>query len=410
MTSKLILPSEIPWDEIKGSNLEELLYWLFDSMGAKDLEWRIGGKGAGTADQGRDLELSFFTPAPDGTLTKENWGVEAKGSGRTIEPSEVHKAVLNAAGKSHIEVLVIATNGRFSNPTRDWVKEWQGDHPRPKIKLWERTELEKLCSNNPLAIIRLHGRALSPQGKVQVAATKLWDYVSFTDEPTLESIWRKRKQVAIDERALFALVASEQANGDIALRSWALLVSNATLVSTLSTSLLNLFFLAIRADEKGVRQEPLVRAASYLIMVATRRLGRDRVSSLLSNMWDAVKDNKPRNLRTIILEPVLSTLQKELKDVCASDCRRVATSLEMLDEREVEHYWDRLEKGSKTKRKDRARLTVELYKHPCKVGLPLGNKVGCPLCHAKNPSAALEEFIGVVDQVVKFRSMEARKR
>ena len=52
MASELILPSEIPWNEIKGSDLEELLYWLFDSMGAKDLEWRIGGTGAGAADQG----------------------------------------------------------------------------------------------------------------------------------------------------------------------------------------------------------------------------------------------------------------------------------------------------------------------------------------------------------------------
>ena len=69
MKLDLILPSEIPWNKIKGADLEELLYWLFDSMGAKDLEWRIGGKGKGTADQGRDLELAFFTPSPDGTLT-----------------------------------------------------------------------------------------------------------------------------------------------------------------------------------------------------------------------------------------------------------------------------------------------------------------------------------------------------
>ena len=51
MNQELILPSEIPWSEIKGTDLEELLYWLFDSMGAKELEWRIGGKGAGAGDQ-----------------------------------------------------------------------------------------------------------------------------------------------------------------------------------------------------------------------------------------------------------------------------------------------------------------------------------------------------------------------
>jgi hypothetical protein len=62
MSTDLILPSEIPWGEIKGSNLEELLYWLFDSMGAKDLEWRIAGKGTGASDQGRDLERRLMAP------------------------------------------------------------------------------------------------------------------------------------------------------------------------------------------------------------------------------------------------------------------------------------------------------------------------------------------------------------
>ena len=283
MTDELILPSEIPWSEIKGTDLEELLYWLFDSMGAKDLEWRIGGKGAGTADQGRDLELTFFTPSPDGTLTKQIWWVEAKGRNKTVEPTEVHEAVLNAAGKTHIEVLVIATNSNFSNPTRDWVKEWQKDHPRPTVKLWERTELENLCSKNPLAVIRLHAQALSSQGKIAVTKTKLWDYASFTDDPTLASLWKDRKNIAIDERSLFALVASEFANGDIGLRSWALFATDDILISSLCNGLLNFLYLAFRANEHGVRQEPLIRAISYLLVVSIQRVGQDRKSTRLNS-------------------------------------------------------------------------------------------------------------------------------
>jgi len=219
----LTLPSEIPWPDIKGADLEELLYWLLDSMGAKDLEWRKGGRGAGGNDQGRDLEFSFFIPSPDGTLSKQTWWAEAKGRTGTVAPVDVREAVLNAAGKSHVEVLVIATNARFSNPTRDWVKDWQQSHHRPVVKLWERTDLENLCSKNPIAVVRLHGQALSPQGRVVVAAAKLWNYASLSDEPTLQKIWKSRTDVLIDDRALFALVASEFANGDIGERSWALL-------------------------------------------------------------------------------------------------------------------------------------------------------------------------------------------
>jgi hypothetical protein len=407
MKSNLILPSEIPWDEIKGSSLEELLYWLFDSMGAKDLEWRIGGRGAGAADQGRDLELAFFTPSPDGTLTKQIWWVEAKGRAGTVEANEVHQAVLNAAGKTNIEVLVVATNTNFSNPTRDWVKEWQRDHPRPIVKLWERTELETLCSKNPLAVIRLHAKALSPQGKVEVASSKLWDYASFTDEPTLKSIWEKRESIKLDERGLFALVASELANGDIGERSWALIVSDEILIASLCNGLINFLYLAFRANEIGVRQEPIIRGISYLIVVATQRVEPSSVSSILSNVWEGVEGREyPEKVREFILEPVLGTLLTELKDVCTSDCRRVMTDPELLQDGEIKTYWNRLKIGKDAKKEREGILTIESFKDPCVVGFAVGKDVGCPLCHTDKPYSDIGEFIKVINQVIRFRSSE----
>lgn len=407
MGSDLILPSELPWSELKGADLEELLYWLFDSMGAKDLEWRIGGTGSGASDQGRDLELAFFTESPDGTLSKQNWWVEAKGRTGTVDASDVKHAVHNAAGKSHVEVLVVATNSTFSNPTRDWVKEWQRDHPRPKVKLWERTELENLCSKNPLAVIRLHSRALSPQGKVEVASSKLWNYASLSDEPTLRSIWERRDGVAIDERSLFALVASEFANGDIGARPWAVFVPDGVLISTLGNGLINFLYLAFRANETGVRQEPLIRAISYLIMVATQRLGQATVSSLLSDVWnDADGGEYAESVRDMILEPVLTTLQTELKDVCASDCQRVITDPTLLQEAEIKTYWDRLRSSSGARSVDDRVLTIEDLKKPCKVGFPVGKEVGCPLCNVDKPQSDIEGLIQVVDQVTRFRSAE----
>jgi hypothetical protein len=31
--------------DLKRQDLEECVFWLMDAMGAKDLEWRLGGKG-----------------------------------------------------------------------------------------------------------------------------------------------------------------------------------------------------------------------------------------------------------------------------------------------------------------------------------------------------------------------------
>lgn len=409
MNPELILPSEIPWNEIKGADLEELLYWLFDSMGAKDLEWRIGGQGGGAADQGRDLELSFFTPSPDGTLTKQVWWVEAKGRTGTVEAREVHEAVLNAAGKSHIEVLVIATNTNFSNPTRDWVKEWQKNNPRPIVKLWEKTELENLCSRNPLAVIRLHAKALSTQGKVEVVKSKLWDYASFSDEPTLRSIWKERDKISLDDRALFALVTSEIANGDIGVRSWALHVDHEVLISSLANGLINFLYLAFRANEIGVRQEPLIRAIAYLIVIAIHRIGQLDIATLFSNVWDSVEGRTyPDKIKGFILEPVLGTLQAELRDVCSRDCERIMTDPVLLQDSEIENYWDRLNPQVIEATKDKRILTIEAYDKPCKVGFSVSKEKGCPLCNIDNPATVIDEFIKTVDTVVKYRTIEGK--
>jgi hypothetical protein len=60
------------------------------------------------------LELSIYSSTPDGEIVKQRWWVEAKGRNKTVGPRDVKSAVLNAAGKNTIDVMVIATNAAFS--------------------------------------------------------------------------------------------------------------------------------------------------------------------------------------------------------------------------------------------------------------------------------------------------------
>lgn len=404
MTSALILPSEIPWNEIKGKDLEELLYWLFDSMGAKELEWRIGGKGGGAADQGRDLELSFFTPTPDGTLAKQAWWIDAKGRSGTVEPSQVYDTVLHVSGKKHIDVIVIATNTHFSNPTRDWVKEWQSNNPRPVIKLWERTELENLCSKNPLAVIRLYKEALSAQGKVEVVKAKLWDYATFSDSTALNAIWKVKDEVLIDERSLFALVASEIASGDLTTRNWTSIASDEVLAANLCNGLVNFPYLAFRANGHGARQEPLIRAIAFFIHATLLRVGKIATANILSDAWEMFEDcDYPQEIRNRILEPVLGTLQAELEDVCVNDCSRISSDPRSLSAKEIKSYWDRFGPGLKETLEPQRYLRIESYDRPCKVGFEVDEERGCPLCAIDQPHESIMEFMEIVDRVTRFR-------
>ena len=407
MGRNLIIPSEIPWKNIKGKDLEELLYWLFNSMGAKELEWRIGGKGQGASDCGRDLELAFFQSSPDGSLTKQKWWVEAKGRKETVEPAEVKGAIFNAAGKSNIDVLVIATNTNFSNPTRDWVKEWQAENPRPVIKLWEQTELERLCCENPLVVVRLYSKALSNQGRLDVAKTKFWDYVCFTDESTLKKLWEVKSELDITSQALFALISSEVASGDISMRSWGTYIDKNILVESLANGLINFMYLIFRVNETGIRQRTIIKSLTYLMLIAINRIGSESVSNILKGVWDTVDGKEyPEQIRKIILQPVIETLNAELLDVCSSNCSRIITSPTELSEKEIEEYWNILTLKDLEEKEDKAEhaLVIECNENPCVAGFFVNKDVGCPLFNMEKPAENLSSFLEIVSKVMTFRS------
>lgn len=404
----LIIPSQIPWEDIKDTSLEELMYWLLDTMGAKDLEWRIGGTGGGAADQGRDLECSFYMTSPEGDLTQQRWWVDAKGRNKTVDPTDVKETILNVTGKKHVDVLLIATNACFSNPTRDWVKEHQKNHPRPVIKLWEKTELEKLCSKNPLAVIRLFSKALSPQGKLEVMRSRLWNYATLTDEPTLKALWGERDNLDITAETLLALVISESANGDLTRRAWGMFVNDETLLNALATFLGNFFVLVFRADEQGIKQEPYIQATAYLVLCCIDRFGAKAISELLQD-WSQFDDREwPDKIKNYILSPVLDTLVLDLRDVCTSDCSRVSTSLAYLSETDVEKYWSRLVITDDPDKSDEPQrvLSIERNDTPCKVGFCVNKDIGCPINSNDNPEKRIFETLTEIERIVKYRKSE----
>jgi hypothetical protein len=235
-----VLPAEIPLADLKAKDLEECVYWLLDAMGAKDLEWRVGGTGGGAADGGRDLEVGFFVPGEDGELVRKKWWVECKGRTATVEADEVKSATNNALAFEELDNLVIVTNTQFSNPTRDWVKVWQRKHPKPTVQLWDRTQLERYLSRHPDVVLRLFSKALSLNGRYQALESRFWNKLEFVPPGALADIWKSREEIEHSELGMFAVIANEFANGDIARRPWAMTMEKDALIRTLSIGFVNL--------------------------------------------------------------------------------------------------------------------------------------------------------------------------
>jgi hypothetical protein len=377
----LVVPSEIPWKDLTGNGLEEALYWLVHSMGAKDLEWRQGSAGSGATDGGRDLKARFHVPTPDGQIRRETWWFEAKGRSKTVEPAAVKGAVVNAAGRNDVDVLVIATNVVFSNPTHDWVTDWQSSHPRPIVRLWSRHDLERQFCERPEVVIRLFAKALSPQGKLEVVRSRFWNYQTYAGEPLLEELWRHRHELQWSDSDIIAVLVSECANGSVTRRPWATLVSKQQRLPVLVSALTNILYFCFRADDAGVSQRPYIDGSAYLLLCCLESQDWQVVSKALAKIWTGKKKDMDV-LRAHALRPVLETLRTELRDVCTDDCRRVSTDPLALSKDNINEYWLRLRfagKAHSEHKRERLIIMVEKEDELCKVGFKVGKHAGCPI-------------------------------
>lgn len=412
-SNEWVLPAEIPFSDLKRKDLEECVYWLLDAMGAKDLEWRIGGSGEGAADGGRDLEARFFTPGEDGELVSQKWWIECKGRKGTVEAKEVRAAVTNAVAFEELDYIIIATNTQFSNPTREWVKGWQRKFPKPKVQLWDKAQLERYLSRHPDVVLRLFSQALSLQGRLQALESRFWNKLEFVPPNTLADIWKSRTtdDIKFTALAVSALVANEFANGKIIYRPWAATLDDKSLVETIDLALRNIGYLFIRSSRAGIDQKILYRTFAYLILVALDRLPVENVTRLvIDSLNRGEKEQLPDQIQEMLLMPIIDQLLSEMQDLCSSDCDRVTTMDRGVltgDKDEVDNYWLRLQPEGIEESGDRRHLRIEAQNKPCKVGFDVNEDNGCPL-FAFDPSIKnVGELLTLVQRVAHFRKVQA---
>ena len=400
--SVLVLPTEIPWANLKARDLEETVYWLLDALGAKDLEWRRGGEGAGAADQGRDLEATFQVETPDGSFDAKRWWVEAKGRSRSVERRAVQNALKDAEARSEVDVLVVVTNTTFTNPVRDFVTEWNALRKRPAVKLWDRDILEKMLSRHPSVVARLFSHALSPQGQLEAVRERFWNRSAFASSETLSALWEKRLDLEFSFQSIFALIASEYANGKPELRSWSPEFDDGEVLGVFIEALANILFLMTRSAEAGGSQAVL-GAIAHLLAASVKAFGAAVVEDAIDvTLHYSDGTPWPQTLRDYVL-PILTTgVVHEFFWACRADCVRVDVGLRK--EPSPTDYWNRFRKAVDVAGEDRRFLYFERYDKPCKVGFALDAERLCPL---HKPPEGLRDVLDVIERVVRMRTAEA---
>jgi hypothetical protein len=410
-----VLPADIPFAELKGRDLEECAYWLLDAMGARDLEWRTGGAGGGAPDGGRDLEATFYVPTPDGEMEPQRWWIECKGRKGTVEPDEVKSAANNSLARADLSYLVIVTNTTFSNPTRDWVKQWQTIHARPRVRLWDQGTLERLLPQHPNVVLRLFSEALSPAGLLKTIQQRFWERLEYMPVKALHTFWSERDNIEVDPLERVALIANEVAHGNINDRPWAAQATDKQLLQTLQIAFSNLPYLMLRSQRAGVNQEPILAALAHLLVVALQVFPAEAIARILfENCLERDGEPFPDEVVDVLLVPVVERLAGEMQDVCASDCERITSSGPTTlvgPEDPVESYWRRLDPaGAPPDPNPTHHLLLERFSGVCKVGFELDKERSCPLFDIKLSKSNIGAFLAVVERVSGFRLAEARDR
>ncbi|SDQ92174.1 Restriction endonuclease [Pseudomonas sp. UC 17F4] len=408
ITPDWIIPSAIPFEHLKAKDLEECLFWLLDAMGAQNIEWRIGGAGGGAPDGGRDLEAQILVTSPDGDLSSRTFWFECKGRKNTVPPEVVRNAATHASAYSHVDTLVVVTNSTFSNPTTDWVKEWNKDpRPRAKVQLWDRTKLEQMLCRHPSVALRLFDRSLSLDGRLQALTTRFWERFEYTPVKLLEELWNARNELEITPFQRFALIANECSNRSLELRPWATATTPEQALHTLDIALANLYYLFLKVLRNGVNDSPIFKALSHLILITLREYSAELVSEMLKafvSEW--ANKPMPEGVLEVVLEPVLRYVDQEITSICVPTCTRVSRKTRddrMGDDHDLATYWYRFEQEGYPRVEDDRILWFEQTTKACVVGLCKLPDDRCPLLESDISLKSLESFLQIAKQIFSYR-------
>lgn len=411
-SQNLVLPSQIPFDELKGYALEECLFWLLDGMGARDIEWRLGGAGGGAPDGGRDIEARFFVPGDDGQIEPRRWWVECKGRSGTLEKEAVTSACNNVLADETVSCLVIATNTTFSNPTREWVKTWQKRFSKPQVLLWDRPSLERMLAHQPATVLRLFEGGLSSTGHLKVLQQRFWNLLEYSSIAQMKRIWSERETLTVGPMERIALIANEFAHGNIDERPWGGASKPDEILAACQLALFNLPYFYMRLLKSGADETPVVETFSYLLLATLRH----HEPILLQEILDlALKTNDgspmPANVVDVLLSPILQKVQSDLQLVCTSDCQRFfrEDSLKHWKKSDdLKAYWARFgQNGIDPETDDGAYHRLERTNLPCAVGFALEKDAGCPLYQKELPISNLGAFLKTAARVVLVRAPHA---
>jgi Restriction endonuclease len=143
--------TELAWSVLSNEGFERLVFNLIlDAPGYENARWLTH---TSAPDHGRDLSVD--------RVVTDSWGVMRSRViiqckhwlSRSIAPSDVAAALaaIKLCEPPPVDVLIIATSGRFSADAVTWIEKHNHERTRPAVEPWPESHLESaLAERAPL--------------------------------------------------------------------------------------------------------------------------------------------------------------------------------------------------------------------------------------------------------------------
>lgn len=153
------ITTALQWSNLKDDDFERLLFTLIsDEPGYENPEWLMR---TNAPDRGRDLSVTrVMTDRLSGT-SRSRVIIQCKHwLSKSISLPEASTAAAQTAlwTDPRVDVLVIATSGRFTTDAVQWIERHNADHKSPRIEMWPESHLERLLAARPALIAEFHLR------------------------------------------------------------------------------------------------------------------------------------------------------------------------------------------------------------------------------------------------------------
>jgi hypothetical protein len=138
------------WSVLDAEAFERLMFAIIDdASGYENPEWLMN---TAAPDRGRDLSVTRVRIDSLAGVARERVIIQCKHwLSRSVTDVDISAALVRI---SHwepppVDVVVVATSGRFTADAVKWMERHNYEGERPKIELWAESHLERLLAQRP---------------------------------------------------------------------------------------------------------------------------------------------------------------------------------------------------------------------------------------------------------------------